>query len=153
EIMVFLHGHGVTTNRAFRIYKAFGEQSIKKVEEDPYRLSRDVRGIGFKSADQIAASLGVARHSELRARAGVEHVLSELTDEGHCAFPRSDLVERAAGMLGIPPDVVEAAVAHGVEHGRLVEGGPDADGQPLVYLTALESAERRLAANLRALAA
>ena len=153
QIMVFLHGHGVTTSRAFRIFKAYGEQSIQKVTDDPYRLSRDIWGIGFKTADQIAASLGVERHSDLRARAGVEHVLSELTEEGHCAFPRSGLVERAAAVLGIPRDIIETAVTHGVEGGRLVEGGPDADGQPLVYLVALDAAERRLAANLMALAA
>ena len=151
EIMVFLHSHGVSTGRAFRIHKAYGEASIAKVKEDPYRLARDIWGIGFKSADQIAASLGIARHSDLRARAGVEHALSELTDEGHCAFPRGGLVDRAAGMLGIPRDIIENAVAHGVENGRLVEGGPDAAGEPLVYLVAMDSAERRLAANLVAL--
>jgi exodeoxyribonuclease V alpha subunit len=153
EIMVFLHSHGVSTGRAFRIHKAYGANSIQKVKEDPYRLARDIWGIGFKSADQIAASLGIPRHSDLRARAGVEHALSELTDEGHCAFPRGGLVDRAAGMLGIPRDIIEAAVAHGVENGRLVEGGPDAAGEPLVYLVALDMAERRLAANLVALAA
>ncbi|MDB5297469.1 MAG: ATP-dependent RecD-like helicase, partial [Phycisphaerales bacterium] len=151
EIMVFLHGHGVTTSRAFRIYKAYGEASIAKVTEDPYRLARDIWGIGFKSADQIAASLGIGRHSELRARAGVEHALAELTEEGHCAFPRPGLIDRAAGMLGIPPGIIEAAVDHGLEGGRLVEN-VDADGQVLVYLVALDSAERRLAANLLALA-
>ncbi len=77
-------------------------QAIETVQHDPYRLARDIRGIGFLTADRIAERLGVDRHSELRARAGVEHVLLELTDDGHCAFPREALVERAAGMLEIP---------------------------------------------------
>src|SRR3954471_1175042 len=94
EIMLFLHSHGVGTARAFRIYKTYGEESIPKVQEDPYRLARDIRGIGFKTADQIAASLGIGRQSDLRARAGVEFVLQELTDAGHVAFPRAGLVEK-----------------------------------------------------------
>ena len=68
EIMLFLHSHGVGTARAFRIYKAYGADAIDKVREDPYRLARDVWGIGFKTADQIAASLGIAKDSDLRPR-------------------------------------------------------------------------------------
>jgi exodeoxyribonuclease V alpha subunit len=102
EIMVFLHSHGVGTARAFRIFKTYGEEAIERVHEDPYHLDRDIRGIGFKTADKIAASLGIGRESDLRARAGVEFVLQELTDAGHCAFPRTGLVERAVKMLGHP---------------------------------------------------
>ncbi len=88
EIMVFLHGHGVSSSRAFRIFKTYGEEAIDKVQADPYRLVRDIRGIGFKIADQIAMRLGIDSHSDLRARAGVEYVLQELTDQGHCACER-----------------------------------------------------------------
>ena len=147
EIMVFLHSHGVGTTRAFRIYKTYGDEAIQKVQDDPYRLARDIRGIGFKTADKIAASLGIGRDSDLRARAGVEFVLQELTDAGHCAFPREGLVERAAAMLEIEPPIIEAAVAHGVSEGRLVQG-EDREGGPLVYLAGLDQAERKLAENL-----
>ena len=81
KIMVFLHSHGVSTSRAFRIYKTFGDESIEKVTEDPYCLAREVRGIGFKTADQIAGTLGISKESELRARAGIEYVLQELTND------------------------------------------------------------------------
>jgi exodeoxyribonuclease V alpha subunit len=93
--MVFLHSHGVGTSRAFRIYKVYGDDAIQKVQEDPYRLSRDIWGIGFKIADQIAASLGIDKHSPLRARAGVEYVLQTLTEEGHCAYAPHLLVKKA----------------------------------------------------------
>jgi exodeoxyribonuclease V alpha subunit len=73
EVMVFLHSHGVGTSRAFRIYKVYGDDAIQKVQEDPYRLARDIWGIGFKTADQIAASLGIDKQSYLRARAGVRY--------------------------------------------------------------------------------
>ena len=151
EIMVFLHSHGVSAARAFRIYKNYGDKAIETVQHDPYCLARDIRGIGFLSADRIAERLGVDRHSELRARAGLEWVLQELTDDGHCAFPESDLLERAAGMLEIPQPIVAAALAQGVAEKRLVRREVDG-AQPLVYLAALDAAERGLASNLLALA-
>ena len=150
EIMVFLHSHGVSTSRAFRIYKTYGPDAIAKVQEDPYRLARDIRGIGFKTADQIAEKLGIGKQSDLRARAGVEYVLQELTDNGHCAFPRDQLAKKAQAMLGIAPEIIEAAIEHGLSQERLVQG-PDASGQPLIYLAPYEQAERRLAENLASL--
>jgi exodeoxyribonuclease V alpha subunit len=71
-IMAFLLAHGVSTARAFRIYKTYGEQAIEQVRADPYCLARDIHGIGFKTADQIAERLGIEKTSDLRARAGVE---------------------------------------------------------------------------------
>src|SRR3954470_1201218 len=94
EIMVFLHSHGVGTGRAFRIFKTYGDESIQRVREDPYRLARDIRGIGFKTADAIAASLGIGKQSDLRARAGVEFVLQELTEAGHVACPARGWTKR-----------------------------------------------------------
>jgi len=151
EIMVFLHSHGVSTSRAFRIYKTYGDDSIGKVQEDPYRLARDIWGIGFKTADQIAEKLGISKQSELRARAGVEYVLQELTEDGHCAYPHAALVEMAQKMLEIPPEIIETALAHGIAERRMVEG-KDAKDTPLVYLAAHEASERLLAENLIALA-
>ena len=150
EIMVFLHAHGVGTSRAFRIYKSYGDGAIAAVTEDPYRLARDIRGIGFKSADKIAQSLGIDKHSDLRARAGVEHVLGELTEDGHCAYPRDALVKLAMDMLEIPEPIVERALDHAVAEGRLTEH-PGAEAVSLVYLAALDESERRLAAELVAL--
>jgi len=150
EIMVFLHSHGVGTSRAFRIYKTYGEEAIEKVQENPYRLAQDIWGIGFKSADKIAESLGISRHSDIRARAGVEYVLGQLTEDGHCAFAREGLVERAVKMLEIPPPIIEEAVDAAAREDRLViRERPD--GSALVYLASLEAAERALARNLVAL--
>jgi exodeoxyribonuclease V alpha subunit len=87
EIMVFLHSHGISTGRAVRIYKTYGEKAIERVRQNPYLLARDIPGIGFKSADQIAQKVGIPRDSVLRASAGLEHVLAEATGDGHCALP------------------------------------------------------------------
>lgn len=85
EIMVFLQSHGVGTSRSVRIYKTYGEEAIKKVRENPYRLALDIHGIGFKTADTLAQKLGIAPDSLIRAQAGVRHVLQEWSSEGHCA--------------------------------------------------------------------
>lgn len=153
SIIAFLMSHGVSTARAFRIHKQYGEEAIRRVKEDPYCLARDIRGIGFKSADKMAASLGIEKTSDLRARAGVEYVLLEITQEGHCAFPRRELVEKAVEILDIPADIVERAIDHGLENRRLVEEPRGPHGDALLYLTHLHKAETALTADLLALAA
>lgn len=151
DIMAFLFSHGVSPARAFRIYKRYGERAIQTVRLDPYCLARDIHGIGFLSADRIAERLGIARDSALRARAGVEYALGELTAEGHCAYPRDALVTHTAELLGVDDALVEAAVAAGLTDGRLVaRTGPAS--VPLVYLAPLDLAERELARRLRWLA-
>ncbi len=99
EIMVFLHGHKVSTSRAFRIFKQYGNEAIEKVRQDPYRLARDIQGIGFKTADVIAESVGIGKQSDLRARAGVEYTLQELTGEGHCGYGREELVLESVSLV------------------------------------------------------
>ena len=95
EIMIFLHSHGVGTSRAVRIYKTYGEDAIRLISENPYRLARDIRGIGFKTADQIAGKLGIEKTAMIRARAGIGYALTEAMDDGHCGLPLAEL--RAAG--------------------------------------------------------
>src|SRR6187399_3043438 len=99
EIMIFLHAHGVGTARAVRIFKTYGHEAIKVMTEDPYRLARDVRGIGFRTADAIAAKLGVEKTSPQRLRAGVSFALQTATDEGHCGLPLEMLTGLAERLL------------------------------------------------------
>src|SRR5207249_1456557 len=87
DIMVFLHSQGVSTSRAVRMYKTYGENAIESVRANPYALARDIPGIGFKSADQIAQKIGIPRDSLFRACSGLGHVLLEATEQGHCALP------------------------------------------------------------------
>jgi exodeoxyribonuclease V alpha subunit len=148
-IMVFLQSHGVGTARAVRIYKTYGQKAIDKVRENPYTLAHDIRGIGFKTADQIARNLGVDPKSEMRARAGLAYVLQELGQEGHVAFPTSGLVERAVKLLEIPEDVVRPALAQEILAGRLVEDS--VRGASSIYLFPLFRAETGIAETLRAL--
>src|SRR3954454_11303547 len=95
EIMVFLHSHGVGTARAVRIYKTYGADAVQVMTENPYRLARDIRGIGFKTADAIAIRLGIETTALVRVRAGISYALTEAMDEGHCGLPAEELLPLA----------------------------------------------------------
>ena len=147
DIMVYLHSHGVSTSRAFRIYKAYGDEAIETVANNPYRLAQDIRGIGFKTADTIAESLGIGKESALRARAGIEHVLQTLMDDGHCGYSYPKLVKAAVKMLEIPGDICEAAVDYLLHQGKVIQHPRD-DDDDLIYLAALDRAEESLSLTL-----
>ena len=147
EIMVFLHSHGVSTSRAVRIYKTYGEEAIETVRANPYALAKDIPGIGFKTADVIAAKLGIPADSIIRARAGLLHGLVEAMDAGHCALPREELVEKTTALLSVNSDLVEEALA------RLLLDGDAVNDRGFVYLPAILKAESGIAARLLALAA
>jgi exodeoxyribonuclease V alpha subunit len=74
-----------------RIYKTYGADAVQLISGDPYRLARDIRGIGFKTADAVAMKLGIEKTAMIRARAGISFALTEAPDEGHCGLPRDDL--------------------------------------------------------------
>ncbi|NQU10693.1 ATP-dependent RecD-like DNA helicase [bacterium] len=145
DIMIFLQGHGVGSAHAAKIYKQYGEGAIAVVRDNPYRLAREISGIGFKTADGIAAKLGIARDALHRLKAGAIHALGEATDDGHVCLPRDELVPFAAELLGVDPSPVEKAVDLLVLAGDLVAE----DGW--LYLAGLHRCERGVAAALQAL--
>ena len=102
EIMVFLHSHGVGTARAVRIFKTYGADAVQVMTENPYRLARDIRGIGFKTADAIAMKLGIEKTAMIRVRAGISYALTEAMDEGHCGLPTEELMPLAASCWRFP---------------------------------------------------
>jgi len=149
-IMTFLFSHGVTPARAFRIYKRYGDRAIEVIRMDPYCLARDIRGVGFLGADRIAQRLGIERDSLLRAKAGLAHVLFELTAEGHCGWPREPLIERAAEVLDISPARVAEALEQCLAERELVNRTAPG-GVPIVLLPSLDADERTVAARVLAL--
>jgi exodeoxyribonuclease V alpha subunit len=149
EIMVFLHGNGVSTSRAVRIFKTYGQDAIAIVTENPYRLARDIRGIGFLSADTIAQKIGIALDSPLRARAGVSYALSEAAGEGHCGLPRAELVSLAVKLLEIPPRIIEDAIDQELTEEVVV--ADTVDGVPSVFLAPLYNAERSIVSHVKRL--
>ncbi|MFN7741335.1 MAG: AAA family ATPase [Cyanobacteriota bacterium] len=101
EIMVFLHSHGVGTARSVRIFKTYGNQAVQVMAENPYRLARDIRGIGFRTADAIAARLGIEPTAMIRLRAGINYALLEASGEGHCGLPTAELLQQAGELLAM----------------------------------------------------
>src|ERR1700737_3887705 len=95
----FLQGHGVSTSRAVRIFKTYGADAIPLVSKNPYRLARDIMGIGCKSADLIAERLGISRTATVRARAGVAYTLAEAMANGHCGLGEDELLVQTEKLL------------------------------------------------------
>ncbi len=110
EVMMFLHGHGVSTNLAVKIYKAYGDDALQVVREDPYRLARDIWGVGFKTADKVAQDLGLPQDAPARVQAGVAYALSQLADEGHVYVPEEELVEEAVPLLEVNQELIRQAI-------------------------------------------
>src|SRR5512137_1104446 len=160
DIMVFLYGHGVGTSRAVRIYKTYGADAIALIKENPYRLARDIRGIGFLTADALARKLGVEKTAGIRARAGIAYALMQAIDEGQCGLPRDVLLESAIRLLDVAAEIVEAALAAEIADGTVVSDTIDAGmgsdaigGRECIFLAWLHAMERQLADAIRAAAA
>lgn len=150
EIMVFLHSQGVSTSRAVRIYRTYGESAVETVRADPYALARDIHGIGFKTADQIAQKLGIPPESVLRARAGLRHVLLEGQTRGHAALPQELLLEEAVKLLGVTEAITRRALEESTGSGEVIV--ESVEGEHLVFTPSLKRAEETIAQRLKALA-
>ncbi len=151
EVMVFLQGHGVSTGLAVKIYKHYGDDALAVVRADPYRLARDIWGIGFKTADKIARALGLPLDAPTRLEAGVAYALSELADDGHVYAPEAELIQTAAGLLDTPPELLPAALDRLEADGRIRRETLPGANAPAVYLTPFHQAEVNAAARLKGL--
>ena len=150
EIMVFLHSHGVGTARAVRIFKTYGNDAVQVMAENPYRLARDIRGIGFRTADAIAARLGIEPTATIRLRAGINYALLEASGEGHCGLPTAELLKLAGELLAVEPEQIQAALDLELSEGSVVAG--TLAGEPAIFLAHLHRDERRIAESLQELA-
>ncbi len=146
KLMLFLTEHGITSGRAVRIYRTYGHEAIARIKANPYQLADDIRGIGFKTADELAATLGIDRNSPYRARAAVLFTLQELAGDGHCGFPESGVVEQTTKLVEIDTQIVEAAVQAAVQDRSVIR--EDVAGEPWLYLAGLHRAEVGLAKSV-----
>jgi exodeoxyribonuclease V alpha subunit len=110
EVMQFLLANNVSITYAVKIYKTYGDDAIQMVMENPYRLSKDIWGVGFKTADQIAMNLGVDPRDPARIVAGARYVLQKHTEEGHVFVPLDDLIEESTAFLDVEPDSIPVAL-------------------------------------------
>jgi exodeoxyribonuclease V alpha subunit len=160
NIMLFLQGHGISAAYATKIYRTYGDRAVEVVSNNPYQLARDVFGIGFKLADQIAYKIGIAQDTPARIEAGVVYALKQSTDNGHCYLPEDDLARQALGLLtppadapardGAPPtlDATRAAIDRLVRSQFLVRDAEAPDDKP-IYLQGQYIMEQALAQTLR----
>jgi exodeoxyribonuclease V alpha subunit len=157
EVMLFLQSHGVSTGYGAKIYKQYGNEAIRIVQENPYRLATDIFGIGFITADKIAEKLGLPKDSELRAGAGILYVLQQLTDEGHVYFPYEPLVEKCREILQVDREIIIKAFGTLAEDQQIVIEDLNQDletfqeNHKAVYLSGFYRAETNLAARLKRL--
>src|SRR3954454_20788557 len=146
EIMIFLHAHAVGTARAVRIFKTYGHEAVEVMMQDPYRLAREVRGIGFRTADAIAMKLGMEKTAPQRVRAGVSFALQTAMDEGHCGLPVDHLTGLAERLLEVDAELIRSAIHHEIAAGEVLA---DTVGDvACVFLKGLHSAERAIAERL-----
>jgi exodeoxyribonuclease V alpha subunit len=149
EIMLFLHANGVGTSRAVRIYKTYGNDAVRVISENPYRLARDIRGVGFRTADQIAAKVGIAKTALVRIRAGISYALAEAMNEGHCGLPVEELTALTGRLLDVSDDLITTALGLELEAGNVVTDL--LQGRHCVFLAGLYRAEQTIAERLRVL--
>ncbi len=143
DVMLFLQSHDVSSAYAVKIYRQYGRDSIAVVKENPYRLAADIFGIGFRTADSIAAKLGMPKDSSVRAEAGILYALQQFAANGHVYYPHDELVEECREILGISAAVIAASI-DSLAGRRLIviEGNA-------VYLSEFSVAERGIAECLR----
>ncbi len=143
DLMLFLRSHSISPSYAHRIFKKFGRASIEFVQRNPYQMATEFKGIGFKSSDRLAISLGIDLMSPLRAEAGILHILDEIQSEGHVCYPKKLLIDRAKDLLRITKPGLESALDRLEQSNRVVIEGD------LVYEYYMASAEQSLAGNLK----
>lgn len=148
NIMTFLTSHSISSHFAVKIFKQYGKDTIKTLENNPYQLARDIYGIGFKSADKIALNLGLARDSEARLRAGIAHVLYEATEDGHCFLPQGELLERATTALEIPSIELFLPLINAMTHEKELYKVEVPNSKEAIYVAPIFLAERAAAMRL-----
>ena len=153
NIMLFLQGHDVSTTHATKIYKTYGSDSIRIVQENPYRLADDIWGIGFRTADTIAEKLGVEKETAVRLRSGLLYTLNRLSDEGHCYARRDQLLKTGAELLAVEESVLPAVLDEMVRQDdvktEMIDGEDSAPGETAVYLPPFWFAETGTAKRLK----
>jgi len=146
EVMIFLQQHEISPTFAQKIYKTYGDRSIELLLDDPFRLARDIYGVGFKSADKVAMKLGMEKNSPKRVDAGIEYSLSELSNDGHTCYPADEFIELSAILLDVSMgNIRERIEAQAKEERISVESILEI---PHIWLRPLYLSERGIAREL-----
>ncbi len=153
EVMVFMQGHGISPTYAQKVFKQYGDASIAVIQKNPYQLAKDIWGIGFKTADDAAQKLGIAKDSEMRIDAGVEWVLNELAGDGHTCFPIDKFLEKAHEILGVDAKMIDLRLETIEKEERIVTGALTIENQltACIWLKVFHVCEKGIGSELRRL--
>lgn len=150
DILMLLQPYGVGVQRAIRIYRTYGDRAVATIRANPYQLTRDIRGIGFKTADSLAKGIGIPRDSPFRARAAIRYALERAAAQGHTGVPIDSVLEQTAELVGLANEPLAAALDAEVSDGFLIR--EQLRGTTAVFLPELYRAEKNIALDLRRLA-
>lgn len=154
ENMIFGQTYGISIAKMTKIVRKYGPDAIAIIKADPYKLCRDIWGIGFTTADRIALSVGIPKDSMLRARASVSYTLeTEAEDGGHCWTYENDLLLRANELTGIPVEILGGALKEELKDGRVIKESESDAGNAKIYLRSLYYSERDVADRVRTILA
>lgn len=154
ELMLFLQDKGVSPVYGAKIFRRYGKESIRVLQENPYRLATDVFGIGFMTADRIAGNLGIAKESPTRAEAGILYVLDQLSGEGHVYYPYDHLAEECRKILGVEQETILKAFGQITSDKKIViedlnRKGALQENNKAVYLAKFHASEVGIAGRLK----
>lgn len=146
-IMVYLAGFGLSPGLSLKIYNRYQENTKTVIDRDPYRLIEDISGIGFKTADEIALSMGFQKNDEKRLRSGIQFVLEDARNNfGHTYLPFNTLIRTSSDLLQVPQELIERSVSFQIMKGELVI--EEENDEKIIYLTSLYQAEAEVAVRL-----
>ncbi len=153
EVMTFLMGYGISPTYAQKVFKTYGEDSIRIISDNPYQLARDIWGIGFKTADATAQKLGIGKDSEQRIDAGIEYALNELSNDGHTCYPVDKFLEEAQKLLEVDANLIATRLAAIEQEERIVTAPLNIDGQlaACVWLKVFYVCEQGIGSELKRL--
>ncbi len=150
NVALFLQDFGLKPNYALKLYRQYGQDTVKLIKENPYRVIADIWGIGFRKADEIAMKMGIERDDAFRIESGIRFVLSSSVSDGHCFLEKSELFEAVAELLGLGREDIEPVYVD-----MIIDGTIQADtleNREVVYLYRYYRAERNVCSRLMGLA-
>lgn len=146
DVMVFLQQYGIGVNHGIKIYKKYGKETIAIITENPYKLSEDVYGIGFRTADKISEKMGVNKESPYRIEAGIKYIIMSAAGNGHCYLPEKQVIERTVKLLQVEEDLIEEGIRNLSMRGT-IHGINDGE-ERLIYYTPFHVAENNVSRKL-----
>lgn len=139
EVLVSLQSYGISVNYGIKIYRMYGKDTLNVIKENPYKLCDDIYGIGFKTADKIARTLGIDLNSTYRVKAGIKYILAGCIANGHVYLPKLTLFDECINLLNVPLEIIEESLTSLIISKEVVI--EDIEGEEAVYLSSLYYSE------------